>query len=207
MLRLTRFSYSKLFKILKERNMDDWQFSFEVGADPSILMRMLHNQSVPTAALNRICDCLGVSLGDIMDHEELQYPNGVALCDFIRDQAFWSDLEDTILLEVVFIFHEANELDKIKNLRFIIENAPQKIDDIMAQVAANIDMNPETNKYSSWIVTDRKLDTLNSFNGIDQNHKDEIMLGGNVRCYNLRTAFSLQVDVTDPELLKQGESE
>lgn len=205
MLRITKFSYDKLFDLLKVRGKDDWQFSFEVGTDFNVLQRMINGRSVPTSVLNRLCDTLGVDLVDIMDHQELKYPSGVSLCDFVREHGFWDDLEDVRLAEIRFRFHEANEIDKIDDLRFLIVENGQSIDDVMAQIIANIDMNPDTNKYSGWIVTDRSLSTVTSLRG-EVSDVNSHWGGGRIRGYNMTVSYSLTIEVYDPALIDVDET-
>lgn len=203
MLRVTRFSFEKLFSLLKERRIDDWQFAREVGSGDIMIMRMLHKRSVPLSFLNRLCDKLNVSLEDIMEHEELRYPSGVSFMNYVHEQSFWSDLEDVKICEIVFKFHENKPIDEISDFRILIDHDTLDLDSIMADVEQTFDMNPDTNKYITWTVTDRNLVPC----PILGNPKKM----GTCLCENgeittdhcqINVGFSLVIDVTDPKLLE-----
>lgn len=206
MLRATKFSYDKLFALLKEHGKDDWQFAFEIGTDFNTIQRMMSGRMISTATLNRLCDVLGVNLSDIMEHQELDYPNGVTFCDYLKEHIFWDDLEDVCLREIRFRFHECNDIDKMDDLRFIIDNTPQDIDDVMAQIISNVDMNPDTNPYTKWVVTDRALSSVVALKGPSENANSQ-WGGGGIRGFNMSVAYALTIDVTDPRLLEQEDDE
>ena len=205
MLRVTRFSFEKLFNLLKEKGIDDWQFAFDIGANPSQIMQMIHKRSVQTSMLNRLCDYLNVSLEDIMEHEELQYPNGVTFANYVNEHGFWSDLADVDIKEIRFVFHEKMAIDRIPDFRFIIEQSPVDIDNIMNQVKLNFDMNPDSNKYANWIVTDRRWVPVGTLTNPDTptcfSKDGTVHIGG----LNMSIYYSLEIDVTDPAMIDTGE--
>lgn len=62
-------SYNKLWKLLIDRKMSKSQLIRETGIAPNTMTRMNKEQEVSLKVLMKICDCLQVDIGDIIEYQ------------------------------------------------------------------------------------------------------------------------------------------
>ena len=61
-------SYKPLFKLLVDRNMSKADLRRLAEISPNTMTKLRRGEEVSMAILNRICNVLGVSYGDIMEY-------------------------------------------------------------------------------------------------------------------------------------------
>ena len=62
------FSYNPLWKLLIDKGMNKIQLRDALGLSPSTLAKLGKNENVSMDVLNKICNYLGCSLADIVEH-------------------------------------------------------------------------------------------------------------------------------------------
>ena len=66
-----RANYSKLFELLKNRNITQNDFRIDVKLSNATIQNLRHNNNVTIDTICRICDYLQVHPDDIMEWEEV----------------------------------------------------------------------------------------------------------------------------------------
>lgn len=61
-------SYKPLYRLLVERDMSKADLMKAAKISPNTMTKIRRNEEVSMAILNRICNVLGVSYGDIMEY-------------------------------------------------------------------------------------------------------------------------------------------
>lgn len=61
-------SYKPLYRLLVERDMSKADLMKAAKISPNTLTKIRRNEEVSTAILNRICNVLGVSYGDVVEY-------------------------------------------------------------------------------------------------------------------------------------------
>ncbi len=61
-------SYKPLWRLLVEKEMQPAELRKLVDIAPNTMTRMRKNEDVSIAVLSKICACLGVSYGDIIEY-------------------------------------------------------------------------------------------------------------------------------------------
>ena len=62
--------YSKLWKLLIDKNMTKTELMAETGLSSRIIAKLSKNQVVTTETLVKICSCLSCDISDIMECKE-----------------------------------------------------------------------------------------------------------------------------------------
>ena len=65
---LAMVSYKPLYRLLVERDMSKADLMKAAKISPNTLTKIRRNEEVSTAILNRICNVLGVSYGDVVEY-------------------------------------------------------------------------------------------------------------------------------------------
>lgn len=63
-------SYKPLFKLLVERDMTKTQLREQAGFSRTTLAAMSKGEYVSLQTIDRICDCLGCSISDVIEHTD-----------------------------------------------------------------------------------------------------------------------------------------
>lgn len=63
-------SYDKLWKTLAQKGITKYKLNTEYNVSKSLLSRLLHNQSVNTNTLDRLCNILDCDIQDIVEHKK-----------------------------------------------------------------------------------------------------------------------------------------
>jgi putative transcriptional regulator len=79
-----RANYSKLFNILKSRNITQNDFRIDVKLSNATIQNLRHNKNVTIDTICRICDYLNVHPNDILEWEEVD-PEEIRLQGEIED--------------------------------------------------------------------------------------------------------------------------
>ncbi len=66
-----RANYSKLFNLLKSRNITQNDFRIDVKLSNATIQNLRHNKNVTIDIICRICDYLNVHPNDILEWEEV----------------------------------------------------------------------------------------------------------------------------------------
>ena len=61
------FSYNKLWKLLIERKMSKADLRKAIGVAPNTMTKLNRDEEVTMETLGKICQVLGVNIGDIVD--------------------------------------------------------------------------------------------------------------------------------------------
>lgn len=61
------FSYNKLWKLLIDRKMSKADLRKAVGVAPNTMTKLNRDEEVTMETLGKICQVLGVNIGDIVD--------------------------------------------------------------------------------------------------------------------------------------------
>ncbi len=61
------FSYNKLWKLLIDRKMSKADLRKAIGVAPNTMTKLNRDEEVTMETLGRICQVLGVNIGDIVD--------------------------------------------------------------------------------------------------------------------------------------------
>ena len=62
-----KISYNKLWKLLIDRKMSAAELRKQVCIAPNTLTKLRHDEPVTLEVLGRICEKLGVNIGDVME--------------------------------------------------------------------------------------------------------------------------------------------
>ncbi len=65
----TIFSYNKLWSFLASKNLKRKDLIAMTGISPTVLAGMTKGEPVHLRTLGRICECLGVNIGDIVEYK------------------------------------------------------------------------------------------------------------------------------------------
>lgn len=79
-----RANYSKLFNLLKSRNITQNDFRIDVKLSNATIQNLRHNKNVTIDTICRICDYLNVHPNDILEWEEVD-PEEIRLQGEIED--------------------------------------------------------------------------------------------------------------------------
>lgn len=66
-----RISYNRLWKLLIDKSMSPHDLMVAVGLAPNTMTKLRRNQEVAMGVMMRICQVLGVNIGDVMDFVEV----------------------------------------------------------------------------------------------------------------------------------------
>lgn len=61
------FSYNKLWKLLIDRKMSKADLRKAIGVAPNTMTKLNRDEEVTMETLGKICQALGVNIGDIVD--------------------------------------------------------------------------------------------------------------------------------------------
>ena len=67
----SNFSYEKLWKLLKKKNMKKEDLRFKIQISSATSARLGKNQTVSMEVLGKICEALNCDIGDIVEYKKV----------------------------------------------------------------------------------------------------------------------------------------